>query len=81
MLTEQVCCTVMRDLSKHVQGPCIALVMILPVQMIGMENEGFRFVGRKTEKGMESHGRTCTCIKCQRAAHGPCCGCNACSAY
>ena len=57
------------------------MVTTLPVQMTGMENEGFRSVGRKTEKGMESHGRTCTCIKCQRAAHGPCCGCNACSAY
>ena len=66
---------------KQLQGPRINLTPILHVQMLGMEDEGFRFVGRKTEKGMDSHGRTCMCIKCQRAAQGPSCGCYACSPY
>ncbi|CAL5229344.1 g12651 [Coccomyxa viridis] len=50
-----------------------------PFQVIGMEESGLKHVARKTGKGLEAHGRSCSCSACQRSAHGPACGCQTCT--
>lgn len=50
-------------------------------QVTGMESAPFRFVSRKAGGSMETHGRNCSCTRCQGRNHGPSCGCHACSAH
>ncbi len=49
------------------------------MQAVGMEESGFNHVARKTGKGLEAHGRSCSCSACQRSSHGPTCGCHTCT--